>query len=226
MLIDILSLFPEYFQGPLDVSMLRRARDKGIVDIRLTNMRDFADNKHRRVDDRPFGGGPGMVLMPGPVASAIRHVKREGSYTIYLSPQGRPLTAALSEELSLRPHLILLCGHYEGVDQRLLDKEVDLEISIGDYVLFSGCPAALVLVEAIARFLPGVLGDEEAAQNDSFSEGILEGPQYTRPEEFEGVQVPAVLRGGDHAKIKQWRTVEALKKTERVRPELLLGLGE
>jgi len=221
MQIDILSLFPEYFQGPFDVSMIQRAKTKGILEIRQVNIRDFAETKHRRVDDRPFGGGPGMLLMASPVAAAIRSVKREGSYTIYLSPQGRPLTAALSQELASLQHLILLCGHYEGVDQRLLDKEVDLEVSIGDYVLCSGCPAAVVLVEAVARFIPGVLGHEEAAKSDSFSEGILEGPQYTRPEEFEGVAVPSVLRSGNHLEIKKWRQKEALKKTELVRPDLL-----
>src|SRR5579872_5431977 len=160
--LSILSLFPDFFKGPFDVSMLKRAKEKGILDIELVDIRDFVTNKHAKVDDRPYGGGPGMVLMPEPVCAAIRSVKREGSYVIYLSPQGKKLTAAQCEELAKKEHLILLCGHYEGVDERVIQKEVDEEISIGDYVLTNGCVAAIVLVDAVSRFIPGVIGHPEA----------------------------------------------------------------
>jgi len=220
MIIDILSLFPDYFRGPFDVSMIQRAREKGMVDIRQVDIRSFAEGKHARVDDRPYGGGPGMVLMPGPICKAIRGVRREKSHVVYLSPQGKVLTAAKCRELAQHRHLILLCGHYEGVDERAL-KEVDEEISIGDFVLTNGCLAAIVLVDAVIRFIPGVLGHEEAAQNDSFEDGIFDAPHYTRPEEFEDEAVPEVLRSGNHAEIARWRRMQAEKKTRRVRPELL-----
>jgi tRNA (guanine37-N1)-methyltransferase len=221
MIVDILSLFPEYFRGPFDVSMLLRAREKGLLEIRHTDIRDFAENKHRRVDDRPFGGGPGMVLCPGPVAGAIRSVKKPGSHVVFLSPQGKTLTAAKCEELAAKDHLILLCGHYEGVDDRVLQKEVDEEISIGDYVLTNGCVAAIVLVDAVSRFIPGVIGHPDAVWEDSFQNGMLGAPDFTRPVLFEGMEVPEVLQGGNHAEIKQWRLKKALEKTARVRPELL-----
>lgn len=219
MLIDILSLFPDYFQGPFDVSIVKRAREKGIVEIRQVNIRDFADDKHAKVDDRPFGGGPGMVLMPGPVVSALRSVKREKTRVVYLSPQGRPLTAALCEELAQEDHLVFLCGHYEGVDERVMS-EIDDEISIGDYVLSNGCAAAIVTIDALLRFVPGVLGHVDAAAQDSFQEGIFDAPHYTRPREFEGQPVPDVLMNGDHAAIERYRREKALEKTRRVRPDL------
>ena len=218
--IDILSLFPAYFQGPFDVSMIKRAKEAALLDLRLIDIRDFADNKHRRVDDRPYGGGPGMVLCPEPVTKAIRSVKRPQSHVIYLSPQGIPLTARKSFDLAQKEHLILLCGHYEGVDERAL-KDVDEEISIGDYVLTSGCAAAIVLVDAVSRFVPGVIGHPDAVQEDSFQNGLFEGPHFTGPLEFEGELVPSVLREGNHARIGQYRREEAIKKTRRVRPELL-----
>jgi tRNA (guanine37-N1)-methyltransferase len=221
--LEILSLFPEYFRGPFDVSMLKRAKEAGHLEIRHTDIREFAENKHARVDDRPFGGGPGMVLCPGPVARAIRSVKKPGSRVIYLSPQGSVLTAAKCAQLAQYEHLILLCGHYEGIDERVLAKEVDEEISIGDYVLTSGCPAAIVLVDAVARFIPGVIGHPDAVREDSFQEGIFDSPHYTRPENFEGMEVPPVLLQGNHAEIRKWRRAEALKKTGRVRPDLLRG---
>jgi tRNA (guanine37-N1)-methyltransferase len=217
---DILSLFPEYFTGPFDESIISQAKKKGILDIRLLDIRDFADNKWRKVDDRPYGGGPGMVMMPEPVAKAIRSVKTEKSRTIYLSPQGAPLTAAKCRELAGCEHLILLCGHYEGIDERVLQKEVDEEISIGDYVLSNGCLAAIVLVDSVARFVPGVIGDERAADEDSFEGGVLDCPHYTRPEEFEGEKVPEVLLSGNHQKIAAWRKEAALRKTQAVRPDL------
>lgn len=221
--IDLLSLFPEYFSGPFDVSMIKRAQDAGYLEIRHTDIRDFAENKHGRVDDRPFGGGPGMVLCPGPVVRAIRSVRKPGAHVIYLSPQGRLLSAAKSQELATKGHLVLLCGHYEGVDERVLKSEIDEEISIGDYVLTNGCAAAVVLIDAMARFIPGVIGHPDAVHEDSFQEGIFDSPHYTRPENFEGMEVPAVLLQGNHAEIRKWRKAEALKKTGRVRPDLLLG---
>lgn len=221
MFIDILSLFPDYFDGPFDVSIIKRAREKGLITIEQTDIRDFAEGKHRKVDDRPFGGGPGMVLMPEPLTKAVRHVRRENSRVIYLSPQGKVLTAAIAQRLAKEAHLVLVCGHYEGIDERVIEREIDEEISIGDYVLTNGCAAAIVLVDAVARFIPDVLGHEEAAEQDSFQRGIFEGPQFTKPVDFEGIEVPAVLRQGDHAKIKKWREEEALKKTRRVRPDLL-----
>ena len=220
---DILSLFPGYFQGPFDVSIVKRAQQSGLIQINQVDIRDFADNKNRRVDDRPFGGGPGMVLCPQPVVSAIRSVKSDRSHVIYLSPQGTKLTAAKSAELAKHEHIILLCGHYEGVDERALKKEVHEEISIGDYVLTNGCIAAIVLVDAVIRFIPGVIGHPDAAEQDSFQQGLFEAPQFTRPEMFEGMEVPPVLRGGHHAEIEKWRRQEALNKTVRVRPELVKG---
>lgn len=222
MRIDILSLFPEYFRGPFDVSILKRAQEKGLIEIHLTDIRDFAHGKHAKVDDRPYGGGPGMVLMPGPTCDAIRSVKGEKGHVIYLSPQGSPLNAAKCMELSQKEHLVLLSGHYEGIDERIIEKEVDEEISIGDYVLTNGCIAAIVVVDAVSRFIPGVLGHEEAAAQDSFQNGgLLDAPHYTRPEVFENLSVPEVLRCGHHAEIEKWRKAKAKKKTEKVRPELL-----
>lgn len=227
MRVDILSLFPEYFRGPFDVSILKRARESKLLDIQFTDIRDFAPRNQQgkgnyaKVDDRPYGGGPGMVLMPEPVCQAIRHVKNEKSHVVYLSPQGKKLTAAKCKELAQKEHLVLLCGHYEGVDERAL-KEIDEEISIGDYVLTNGCLAAIVLVDAMARFIPGVLGHEEAAGQDSFQEGIFDAPHYTRPEVFEGIPVPEVLKTGNHAEIAKWRRKQGLAKTKRVRPDLIL----
>lgn len=221
---DILSLFPDYFQGPFDESMIKQARKKGILDIRLIDIRNYADNKWRKVDDRPYGGGPGMVLMAEPVSKAIRSVKEPGSRVIYLSPQGMPLNAAKCRELAAYPHLILLAGHYEGIDQRVIDSEVDEEISIGDYVLTNGCLPAIVLVDAVSRFVPGMIGDERAAAQDSFEEGIFDYPHYTRPEVFEGVAVPDTLVSGNHKEIEKWRKAAALEKTKRVRPDLAKSL--
>ena len=220
--IDILSLFPDYFRGPFDVSMLMRARESGLIEIRNTDIRDFAVNKNRRVDDRPFGGGPGMVLCPEPVVKAIRSARKLNSHVVYLSPQGPLLNAAKCQELAKKEHLILLCGHYEGVDERVLAKDIDEEISIGDYVLTNGCAAAIVLIDAVARFIPGVIGHPDAVWEDSFQDGIFDSPHYTRPEVFEGMEVPQVLRDGNHAEIRKWRKNEAMKKTSRVRPDLLM----
>jgi tRNA (guanine37-N1)-methyltransferase len=218
--IAILSLFPEYFDGPFKVSILKRAIDKGLIGITQVNIRDFGEGKHLKVDDRPYGGGAGMVLMPGPTTRAIRSVKRENSYVVYLTPQGKPLDAATCERLSKLSHLVLVCGHYEGLDERVIEKEVDEEISIGDYVLTNGCLPAIVLIDATVRFIPGVLGHEQAAEFESFQNGMLEGPCYTRPEEFEGSKVPKELINGHHAEIEKWRSQKGLEKTQRVRPDL------
>lgn len=204
--------------------MLKRAKVKGLLSIDIVDIRDFSQERHRKVDDRPYGGGPGMVMMADPLARAIRSRRRSDvkSRVIYMSPQGRPLTAQKCRELAQLEQLVLVSGHYEGIDQRVLDSDIDEEISIGDYVLTNGSLASIVLVDATARFIPGVLGDEEGASVDSFEEGILDWPHYTRPEVYEDVAVPEVLLGGDHSKVKEWRRQAALKKTKSVRPDLWL----
>lgn len=221
MKIDILSLFPSYFQGPLSESMIKRAIEKGLLNIDLVDIRDFCEDRYKQVDDRPYGGGPGMVLMPKPAIKAIRSCSTEKSKTIYLSPQGKPLTHKLAKELSTQDHLILLCGHYEGVDERVIESEVDLEVSIGDYVLTNGCLAACVLVDAVSRFIPGVLGHEESSAQDSFSNHLLDCPHYTRPCEFEGQKVPDVLLSGNHKEINKWREQKAFENTLHKRPDLI-----
>lgn len=224
--IDILSLFPEYFQGPFDVSIIHRARESNLLQIRHKNIRDFAYDKHKTVDDRPYGGGPGMVMKPQPVIDAIRSVKTEKSHVIMLSPQGSVLNAAKCIELAQKKHLIFVCGHYEGIDERVNELEIDEEISIGDYVLTNGCLAAIVVIDAMARFIPGVIGNEEAAWQDSFTKDCFDAPHYTRPPEFEGLKVPEVLLQGNHAEIKKWRENQAVKKTMLVRPDLMNEKGQ
>ncbi|MEI6241834.1 MAG: tRNA (guanosine(37)-N1)-methyltransferase TrmD [Chlamydiota bacterium] len=219
MRIDILSLFPEYFISPFSVSIIERAIEKGIISINQVNIRDFSKDKNKRVDDRPFGGGPGMVLAAPPVVDAIRSVKTEETHVVYLSPQGSLLSAKKCEELSKKKHIVLLFGHYEGTVERAV-AEVNEEISIGDYVLTNVCVSAIVLVDAMIRFIPGVLGHPDAAFEDSFQEGIFDSPHFTRPLEFEGLEVPAVLRGGNHEEIRKWRKEQGLKKTRKVRPDL------
>ncbi len=218
--IDLLSLFPEYFQGPFDCSIIRQAINNMLLEIKMTNIRDFADNRHNKVDDRPFGGGPGMVMMPGPVCRAIDSVATDNSHVIYMSPQGSLLNAKKCRELAAKEHLVILCGHYEGIDERALS-HVDEEISIGDYVLTNGCLAAIVLIDSVSRFVPGVLGHELAADEDSFENHLLDHPHYTQPVVFEGIEVPAVLRSGNHKKIREWRLSKAVEKTRAVRPDLL-----
>lgn len=220
MLIDILSLFPEYFSGPFDQSMIKQAVKKGILNIRLTDIRDFAEDKHKRVDDRPYGGGPGMVMKAPPVAKAIKSVATEKSHVVYVSPKGIPLTAEKCRALAEHDHVVFLCGHYEGVDQRVIDLDVDEEISIGDFVLTNGCLAAIVIIDALVRFVPGVLGHQDAAGEDSFEQGILDCPHYTKPEVYEGLKVPQVLLEGHHEKIKEWRKAAALDLTRKRRPDL------
>lgn len=226
MRVDILSLFPDFFKGPFGESIIRRAIESGLVSIHHTDIREFAEGPHRRVDDRPYGGGPGMVMMPGPTSKAIASVKTPRSKVIYLSPQGKPLTAKKCRDLASEEHLVLLCGHYEGIDQRVLDQMVDEEISIGDFVLTNGMVAAVVVVDAAIRFIPGVLGHQDGAAEDSFENGLLEGPQYTRPPEFNGNSVPEVLMSGDHKKIEQWRHNQALERTESRRPDLYRDFQE
>lgn len=219
---DILSLFPDYFKGPFDESIIKRAKEKELLDIHHVDIRDYAENKFRRVDDRPYGGGPGMVIMPQPLTAAIRSARSQKSHVIYLTPQGSLLTAAKCRSLAAYDHLVLVCGHYEGVDERVVELEVDEEISIGDYVLTNGCAAAIVVLDAVMRFVPGVLGHEDAANQDSFEQGgLLDCPHYTRPEEFEGLKVPDVLLSGNHKLIDKWRHQKALEKTRHVRPDLL-----
>lgn len=221
--ITILTLFPEFFNGPFHVSILKRAQEMGLLYVRIENIRNYARDKHSQVDDRPYGGGPGMVLKPEPLLRAIRKVRTEDSYVVFLSPQGKPFQASVAKEFAKCQHLVLLCGHYEGIDQRVLD-EVDIELSVGDFVLTSGCPAAVLVVDAIVRFIPGVLGDPLSAERDSFEQkGYLAAPKYTRPAVFEGKEVPSVLLSGNHKKIDEWNAKQSYEKTKRVRPELLLG---
>lgn len=218
--IDLLSLFPDYFDSPLSCSILKRGQEKGLIEINRIDIRDFAKGVHRKVDDRPYGGGPGMVMMPGPVSDAIQSVKKEDSKVIYLTPQGNKFDAKIAERLASYSHIILLLGHYEGVDQRVIDEEVDEEISIGDFVLTSGCPAALILIDALSRFIPGMLGDEQSAYQDSFHVDGFDWEHYTRPYNYKGKTVPDILLSGDHAKIEKWRKEQAKNKTRRVRPDL------
>jgi len=221
---EVLSLFPRYIEGPLQESILKRAIQKGLIQVSTVDIRSFSTRKDGRVDDRPYGGGPGMVMMAEPVCAAVRSCKKETSQVIYLSPRGALLTPTLAKQLSKQDHLILLCGHYEGIDERAIESCVDLEVSIGDYVLTNGCLAALVLIDVVSRYIPGVLGHEEGATSDSFEKGILECPQYTVPRIFEGRQVPEVLMCGDHGKIALWREAEALRITLQRRPELVAKL--
>ena len=220
MKIDILSLFPDYFDSPLQASVLGRAIRSGLLEIRSRNIRDFGLGKWKQVDDVPFSGN-GMLLMAEPVVRAIRSIKRKNSKVIYLSPQGSLLTARKSRELAQHPHLIFLCGHYEGIDERALT-EVDAEISIGDYVVTNGGIAALVVIDALSRFIPGVLGNQDSVEMDSLENGLLKGPQYTRPRVFEDKQVPEVLFQGNHREIAQWRHQESLDRTRTRRPDLYL----
>jgi tRNA (guanine37-N1)-methyltransferase len=220
---DILSIFPEMFQSPFDASLIGKARDKGNIQIHLHDIRDYAEGKHRMTDDYPYGGGGGMVMKVEPVARALEAVVpyREGTLVILLTPQGEPLRQGLVRELASWPRLVMICGHYEGVDERIRTHLIDREISIGDYILTGGELAAMVLVDAVARLVPGVLGNSTSPEADSFSDGLLEYPQYTRPEDFRGWKVPEVLLSGHHKAIDDWRRREALKRTWQRRRDLL-----
>ncbi len=220
MRIDIVTLFPGMVEGPVSESILGRARERGLIEIQAVSLRDYAAGKHRVTDDYQFGGGGGMLLKPEPVFGAVEALRSDGSRVVLLDPRGRRFTQAIAGELSRVPHLILLAGRYEGVDERIAAL-VDDELSIGDYVLTGGELPALVVADAVARLIPGVLGDGGASRGDSFACGLLEGPQYTRPEEFRGMRVPEVLLSGDHARIARWRRAQALWRTWRRRPDLI-----
>ena len=228
MKIDIVTLFPESCRAPLSESIMKRAQENGIVDLGIHNLRDWTTDKHHIVDDAPFGGGQGMLMKPEPIFAAVEdllnqtpNTKHQTSKIILMSPAGRRLDQQMATELSQESHLIVISGHYEGVDHRVIEHLVDLEISIGDYVLTNGAIAAVILVDATVRLLPGVLGHELSAGDDSFSSGLLEAPQYTRPAEFRGWKVPDILLSGNHAEIAAWRKDQALRRTRENRPDLL-----
>ena len=220
--VDILTLFPSMFDGPLDESIIKRAREGGYLDLRITDIRDFTYDAHRTVDDRPFGGGPGMVIKPEPVFEAVESVRTADSKVIMMAPAGRRFAQPIARELSTERHLVLLCGSYEGFDERIREALVDDVISIGDYVLTNGALPAMVLVDSLTRLIPGVLGDEDSAKDESFGdEGLLEYPHYTRPAEFRGMKVPEILLSGNHAEIAKWRRKMAEARTRETRPDLL-----
>ena len=216
---DVLTLFPEMFSA-LEQSIIGKAIEKQLIEINLTNIRDFSKDKHKKVDDTPYGGGAGMIMKPDVVYDAYNSIKSENAKVIYMSPQGKTLNQKKVEELSKEKHLIILCGHYEGIDQRVIDKIVDEEISIGDYVLTGGEIPAMVLIDSVSRYVTGVL-NEQSIKDESFSNGLLEYPQYTRPEVFEGMKVPEILLSGHHENIEKWRKNKSLEITKKKRPELL-----
>ena len=216
---DVLTLFPEMFE-PLKMSIIGKAIEKKIIDINLVNIRDFSKDKHKKVDDTPYGGGAGMVIRPDVVYDAYKSVKSENAKVIYMSPQGNKLEQKKVEELSKEQHLIILCGHYEGIDQRVLDKIVDEEISIGDYVVTGGELPAMILIDSVSRYTEGVISSE-SRKEESFSNRLLEYPQYTRPEIFEGVKVPEILVSGHHANIEKWRKQKSIENTSKKRPDIL-----
>jgi tRNA (guanine37-N1)-methyltransferase len=222
---DIITIFPELFSGVLECGIIRRALQSGLVDICVVNLRDFAKDKHRSVDDRPFGGGEGMIFMPGPLFEAIEYCqggdKTADSQVVLMSPQGKTWSQNSAVEFATIPHIILICGRYEGVDQRVIDCLVDREVSIGDFILTGGEIPAMVILDSVVRLIPGALGCSDSAINESFSTGLLDYPQYTRPAEYRGRSVPEILLSGDHAKIEKWRKEQALEKTKRARPELI-----
>lgn len=220
---DILTLFPAMFSGPFDESIIKRGRDKQLIDIALHNIRDFATDRHQVTDDAPYGGGAGMVMKVEPLAACIESVKatHPSSTVVMTSPQGRPFTHAVAEELSRRIGLIIICGRYEGVDERIRQLYVEDDISLGDFVLSGGEIAAMVIVDTVTRLIPGVLGSSDSAETDSFCDGLLEYPQYTRPAEFRGLTVPEMLLSGNHELIRKWRRRESLRKTRALRPDLL-----
>jgi len=222
-IVDVITLFPDMFEGPMSTSIVGLARERGLLEFRAHDLRDWTHDRHRTTDDAPYGGGPGMVMKPEPLFEAIEAVQSledEPGFVVFFTPSGRPFTQELAEGLSARERLVFVCGRYEGFDERSLEL-ADLELSIGDYVLTGGELPAMVVTDAVARLVPGVLGDDESAADESFSAGLLEYPQYTRPADFGGREVPDVLRSGDHGKIAQWRREQSIRKTARVRPDLL-----
>ena len=228
MIIDILTVIPDFFDGPFRVSMLKRAQDKGLVSLVVHDLRAFTEDKHRQVDDYPYGGGAGMILKPEPIFRGVRSIRaqRKGtssSKTILMSPQGEKFSQEKATELATFDHIVLICGHYKGVDERVAEFLADEELSVGDYVLTGGEPAALIVVDAVVRLLPGVLGDSASAGSDSFQSGLLDCPYYTRPEIFEGWRVPEVLLSGNHREIARWRARQAFKRTQQRRKDLLIA---
>jgi len=228
MRIDIITLFPEICRAPLNESMMKRAQESGALDLHIHNLRAWTSDKHHVVDDAPFGGGQGMVMKPEPIFAAVEdlrnqtsNIKNQTSKVILMSPTGRRFDQRMAEQLSHESNLIVVCGHYEGVDHRVVDHLIDEEISIGDYVLTNGGIAAVILVDAVVRLVPGVLGDEQSAHDDSFREGLLEAPQYTRPADFRGWKVPEILLSGNHGEIAKWREEQARNRTRENRPDLL-----
>jgi tRNA (guanine37-N1)-methyltransferase len=221
MKIDVLTLFPAMFAGPLDESIVKRARDAGLLDLKIHNLRDWTHDRHKTVDDRPFGGGPGMLLKPEPLFEAIESLRREKTRVILLSPAGRQFNQAIARELAQAEDLLLVTGHYEGFDERVREGLADDELSIGDYVLTNGALPSMVVIDAVTRLLPGALGDDESSHDESFSHGLLEYPQYTRPAEFRGMKVPDVLVSGHHAEIEKWRREQAKLRTRERRPDLM-----
>ena len=219
--IDVLTLFPRMLDGVLAESILGRALEAKLLDVCVHDIRQWSVDKHRTADDRPFGGGAGMIMKPEPVFAAIEAVQKPGCRRIYLTPDGQPFSPAIAQDLSQQTHLVLLSGHYEGIDQRIRDTVIDQEISIGDYVLTNGTLAAAVVIDCLSRFIPGVLGEEKSLTHESFTGSLLDFPQYTRPAEFRGMSVPEVLLSGNHAEIEKWRHARSLEKTRQVRPDLL-----
>lgn len=227
--ITILTLFPEFFRSPLGESMLKRAQERGAARVSIRNIRDYSHDRHHTVDDAPYGGGPGMLMKPEPLCEAIEAARASGggagSWVVLLTPQGRPFTQAIAEELSRRPSVTLVCGHYEGMDERVREHMVDEEISLGDFIMTGGEPAALAILDAVVRLLPGVLGDLYSPQGESFAGSLLEFPQYTRPPEYRGWRVPEILLSGDHKAIARWRRRQTIARTQRRRPDLLRQAG-
>ncbi len=222
MRIDVLTLFPEMFQGPMTHSMMYKAQNIGALDLYFHDIRDYSENKHRRIDDTPYGGGGGMIMQAGPIVRAVEDVRGEASTRVLLmTPQGRLFGHDLALELAAEERLVFVCGHYEGVDERVRQTVITDEVSIGDYVLTGGELAAMVIIDALTRFLPGVLGAEGAAHRDSHADGLLEGPHYTRPQAFRGLTVPDVLQSGDHGAIDRWRRAQSIRRTWYNRPDLL-----
>jgi tRNA (guanine37-N1)-methyltransferase len=221
MKIDVLTLFPGMFAGPLDESIVGRARAQGLLELRIVNLRDYTHDRHKTVDDKPFGGGPGMLLKPEPIFEAVESLKREKTKVVLLAPAGRPFTQAIAREFAACEDLLLICGSYEGFDERVRLNLADDELSIGDYVLTNGALPAMVVIDAVTRLLPGVLGDDESSQDESFSRGFLEYPHYTRPADFRGMKVPEVLLSGNHAEIAKWRREQAQVRTLDRRPDLI-----
>jgi len=221
MKIDVLTLFPAMFAGPLDESIIKRARQAGLLELQLWNLRDWAHDRHKTVDDRPFGGGPGMLLKPEPIFEAVEQLATEKTHVVLMSPSGRSFDQAIARDMTQHEHLLLVTGHYEGFDERIREHLADDELSIGDYVLTNGALPAMVVIDTVARLIPGVLGHDESAAEESFSTGLLEYPHYTRPAEFRGMKVPDVLLSGNHAEIAKWRGEQAHLRTRERRPDLL-----